>query len=72
MGTYKDSVKFDFNGVEYIRFKAKDLIQKFREQNSKINITIVGTPMINVWGGKSQPQIKIDDIEIKGASIYDF
>lgn len=72
MGTYQDTVKFDFNGTEYIKFKAKDLIKEFREQNSKINITIVGTPMVNVWGGKSQPQIKIDDIEIKGASIYDF
>ena len=72
MGTYQDTVKFDFNGIEYIKFKAKDLIQEFRKQNSKINITIVGTPMVNVWGGKSQPQIKIDDIEIKGVSIYDF
>lgn len=72
MGTYQDTVKFNFNGTEYIKFKAKDLIKEFREQNSKINISVVGTPMINSWGGKRQPQIKIDDIEIKEVSIYDF
>lgn len=72
MGTYQDTVKFNFNGTEYIKFKAKDLIKEFREQNSKINISVVGTPMINSWGGKHQPQIKIDDIEIKEVSIYDF
>lgn len=72
MGTYQDTVKFNFNGIEYIKFKAKDLIKEFREQNSKINISVVGTPMINSWGGKHQPQIKIDDIEIKEVSIYDF
>ena len=55
MGTYQDTVKFNFNGIEYIKFKAKDLIKEFREQNTKINISVVGTPMINSWGGKHQP-----------------
>lgn len=72
MGTYQDTVKFNFNGIEYIKFKAKDLIKEFREQNTKINISVVGTPMINSWGGKHQPQIKIDDIEMKEVSAYDF
>ena len=31
MGTYQDTVKFNFNGIEYIKFKAKDLIKEFRE-----------------------------------------
>ena len=72
MGTYQDTVKFNFNGVEYIKFKAKDLINEFRSHNSKINISVVGNAMINSWGGKRQPQIKINEVEIKDSSIYDF
>ena len=72
MGTYQDTVKFNFNGIEYIKFKAKDLINEFRQHNSKINIFVVGNAMINSWGGKHQPQIKINDVEIKESSIYDF
>lgn len=72
MGTYQDTVKFNFNGVEYIKFKAKDLISEFRSHSSKINISVVGNAMINSWGGKQQPQIKINEVEIKDSSIYDF
>lgn len=72
MGTYKDTVKFSFNGIEYLKFKAKDLIEEFSQYTNKISITAAGRASVNHWGGKDTPQILLDEIEIKESSIYDF
>lgn len=65
IGSNADTVKFIYGGITYIKFKAKDLIEKFRKFNGRILVNVVGRGNLNRWGGRITPQIMIDDIEIK-------
>lgn len=72
IGSYKDTLKFTFNGVTYIKFKAKALIEELFLQSGKINITVAGRSNLNSFGGKTTPQIFLSEIEVKECSAYDF
>jgi single-stranded-DNA-specific exonuclease len=72
IGSYKDTLKFTFNGVTYIKFKAKALIEELFLQSGKINITVAGKSNLNSFGGKTTPQILLSEIEVKECSAYDF
>lgn len=71
-GAEKNTVAFSFNGVEYIKFKDDDLVDMLRGYNGKVNMTIIGTPQINEWGGKKTRQIQIKEIEIKNVDDLSF
>lgn len=72
IGTNKDTLKFVFNDITYIKFKAKDLINELAQHNGKISITVAGKGNINSWGGKETPQIFIEEIEINEVDKYGF
>lgn len=72
IGSNKDTLRFTFNGITYIQFKAKELIDKINSYTEKINITVVGRGNINVWGGRQTPQILIDEIDISNCDINSF
>lgn len=72
IGSYKDTLKFTFNGVTYIKFKAKALIEELFLQSGKINITVAGRSNLNSFAGKTTPQILLSEIEVKECSVYDF
>ena len=72
IGAYKDTLKFTFNGITYVKFKAKSLLDELFLKSGKINITAAGRGNINSWGGKETPQILLDEIEIKESSADDF
>lgn len=72
IGTNKDTLKFVFNDITYIKFKAKDLINELAQHNGKISITVAGKGNINSWGGKETPQIFIEEIEINEMDKYGF
>lgn len=72
IGSYKDTLKFTFNGVTYIKFKAKALIEELFLQSGKINITVAGRSNLNSFAGKTTPQILLSEIEVKECSAYDF
>ena len=73
IGSKKDTVKFVFNGMTYMIFKAQNIIDKiFETPGDTLNITCAGRANINTWGNRTTPQIYIDEIEIKESSIYDF
>ena len=65
IGSNADTVKFIYGGITYIKFKAKDLIEEFKKFNGRILVNVVGRGNLNRWGGRTTPQIMIDDIEIK-------
>ena len=71
-GARKDTIKFVINGITYIKFFAKDLIEKIKSKEGKLTMTVLGRGLVNRWMGKEIPQILIDEIEFKEASIYDF
>ena len=54
MGINKDTVKITKNGIAYMKFKAKDLIEELNKYN-KIKMEIVGRANINEWGGHITP-----------------
>ena len=63
-GSRADTVRFNYNGICYLQFHAKDLIEDLAKYD-KMNVTVVGRANINEWGGNITPQIFIEDYEIQ-------
>ena len=63
MGANKDTVRIDYNGISYMKFRAGDLIQELN--GGPIEMEVVGRANLNEWGGKYTPQLFIDDYDIK-------
>lgn len=72
IGKNSDTVKIEKNGITYIKFKAKDMIEDLSKYSETINIEIVGEANLNEWGGRTTPQIFIKDYEIKKENIFEF
>lgn len=70
MGKTADTIKFTYNGIEYIQFRAKDLIKKISDKEY-FNITVLGRGGINNFMGRETPQITIIDYNIRD-SILEF
>lgn len=65
MGKNSDTVKIEYNGISYIKFHAKDLIQALEDKNNNCSINIIGKPNLNEWGGRITPQIFVEVCELK-------
>lgn len=74
IGKNRDTIRFNYKGVTYIKFRAKDIIDFFYEytKDSTFTITIIGTGNMNEYNGRTTPQILIKDMDITEGSIYDF
>lgn len=72
IGKNSDTLKFEFNGITYVKFKASELIEQIKKKEGSLNIIVAGRANVNHWGGMNKPQILIDEIEFKETSIYDF
>ena len=64
IGKNKDTLRLQQNGITYIKFHAKDLIDSIDGIENLI-LTIIGRPNINDWGGRLTPQIIITDMELE-------
>ena len=72
MGTNKDSMKISYNGIDYVKFKDEDFIEKIQNNRAK-KLTIYGRPNLNDWMGKKSVQVFITDYElVEDNSKYDF
>lgn len=72
IGKNKDTIKFEKFGITYIKFKAKDLIEKLNQiQYSNIKISLIGKTNINEWMGNITPQIIIESLEYSDGT-YEF
>lgn len=67
IGKNKDTLRIEKNGITYIKFRAKDLIEELKSFSSEMEITLVGRPNINNWMGQELPQIFIVDMEVQDA-----
>lgn len=63
MGKDKNSLKINGGEVDFVAFKARNIIDKIAE-NPEGSYLIVGRPQLNEYGGVTKVQIMIDDIEI--------
>lgn len=70
IGSNSDTLKFSKNGVIYIKFKAKDMIDDLCNLN-EINLTLIGKANMNYWGGRAMPQIIVEEYELKDGE-FDF
>ena len=66
MGSNQDTLKIEYNGMSYLKFRAKDLIEKINKYpaDAQLSITVFGRCNLNEWGGRQTPQLFIDDCEI--------
>ena len=66
MGSNQDTLKIEYNGMSYLKFRAKDLIEKINKYpaDAQLSMTVVGRCNLNEWGGRVSPQLFIDDCEI--------
>ena len=65
IGKNLDTLRIEKNGITYVKFRAKDLIEELKNFPGDMDITLVGKPNLNEWGGKITPQIFITDLEIE-------
>ncbi len=72
IGKNQDTLKFNFNGITYVKFKATEIIEKLNTLGQNVIITCVGRGNINEWQETFTPQILVDAIDVKESSIYDF
>lgn len=71
MGKNKDTIKIVKNGVAYMKFFAKDMIEELK-QYGEIKMEVVGKAHMNYWMGTTTPQIFIENYEIKEDKLIDF
>lgn len=71
MGKNKDTVKIVKNGIAYMKFFAKNLIEELN-QYENIKLELVGKANLNEWNGVTTPQIFIESYEIKEDNLLDF
>ena len=64
IGKNKDTLRFEKNGIVYIKFFAKDLIEELKQYND-IKLEVVATANLNVWNGRTTPQLAIKAYEVK-------
>lgn len=67
MGSNQDTLKIEYNGISYLKFRATDMINELKkyDQNSLLKLTVVGRANMNEWMGRKSPQIFIDDYEFQ-------
>jgi single-stranded-DNA-specific exonuclease len=70
-GKNNDTLKLEKNGVVYMKFFAKDMIEELK-QYPEATLEIVGKPNMNSWMGHFTPQIFIENYDIKSNSMLDF
>ncbi|MBO6262435.1 MAG: hypothetical protein J6N95_07535 [Bacilli bacterium] len=72
MGTNKDSLRITYNGIDYIRFKDAEFVEKIMNSQNKL-LTIYFKANINNWGGRTTVQGFINDYELGyDKSRYEF
>ena len=64
MGKDSSTLKISKFGIAYLKFHAKELIQKL-EAMGKIKINLIGKPNLNEWAGSYTPQIFIEAYELE-------
>lgn len=71
MGRNNDTVKITKNGIAYMKFFAKDMIEELN-QYDEIKLEVVGKANLNEWNGVYTSQIFIENYEIKEDNLLDF
>ena len=72
MGANKDSMKINYNGIDYVRFKDADFVEEVMN-NRLQKLTVYGRANINTFAGRTTIQVFCDDYQFEnGLNKYDF
>ena len=63
MGKDHSSLKMRFQGIDFVSFKDRELIDQLTRAGSG-HITLVGRPQLNEWNGRKSIQIIIEDANV--------
>lgn len=55
IGRNKDTIKIEKNGIVYIKFFARALIEELAQYGNEMKITVVGTANVNEWNFMTTP-----------------
>ena len=70
MGKNNDAIKFSIGGVDFLRFRAKDLVEFINTTKADIiKFTVIGRAQINEWMGRKTPQIMIDEMDYSAVEL---
>lgn len=59
------SIKIIYNDIEFVKFKvSEEECEALLSKGGRKELTIIGKCDVNNWGGKTTPQIQIEDFEI--------
>ena len=73
MGKNNNTWKVTKNGISYMKFFAKDMIEEINAiQGDDIKIEVVGKANLNMWMGTVTPQIFIEQYQVMEDSLLDF
>ena len=75
MGANKDSMKINFNNIDYVRFKDTIFTEKIFSNRMK-TLTVYGRVNLNTFAGRTTTQVFIDDYDLEDnredSHKYDF
>ena len=71
MGKNHDTLKIVKNGVAYMKFFGKSMIEEINKYDT-IRMEVVGKANLNHWMGRTTPQIFIENYEIHEDKVTDF
>lgn len=73
IGKYKNTLKFSYKGIDYIKFFAnKETYEDIIEKGEVLTFNIVGKCKKNEYNGNITPQIAIEDFEVVHAEEMEF
>jgi len=69
IGRNSDTIKFEKNGITYIKFLAKSTIAYLEQFTGVLKLTVVGKAAINEFRGYTTPQIQIEDLDVEQVDL---
>lgn len=69
MGKNQDTIKIVKNGVTYIKFHAKDMIEELGQFDGDIKLEVVGRANLNEWMNTITPQLFISSYQIEDGEL---
>ena len=64
MGANKDSMKINYNGIDYVRFKDADFVEEVMN-NRLQKLTVYGRANINTFAGRTTIHVFCDDYQFE-------
>jgi single-stranded DNA-specific DHH superfamily exonuclease len=79
IGKEGNTIKFNYNNIEFIKFNAKDIVAELFEENDagfvdvnpKLRVKIIGRAQFNEFNGAKTLQIIMDNFNFEKATISD-